>query len=97
MSECSAQEVQNVLVILQKYNLLCSDFNEKREIWYYKIDATECILRLSVPRFLANFEGIEAEIITEVYLAGSLPKNQIAKAICHRQSKKLDLTAQSSI
>jgi len=46
------EEVQNVLVVLQKYSLLDVDINNEKGTVHYKLDMAECILRLSVPRFL---------------------------------------------
>eukprot|EP00352_Strombidinopsis_acuminata_P008316 CAMPEP_0176350178 /NCGR_PEP_ID=MMETSP0126-20121128/9263_1 /TAXON_ID=141414 ORGANISM="Strombidinopsis acuminatum, Strain SPMC142" /NCGR_SAMPLE_ID=MMETSP0126 /ASSEMBLY_ACC=CAM_ASM_000229 /LENGTH=93 /DNA_ID=CAMNT_0017700025 /DNA_START=161 /DNA_END=442 /DNA_ORIENTATION=- len=80
------EQIRNALVVLIKHNLVNVAFNEFESTNMYTFDDTECLLRLSFPRYLALIEQsstngksmeIEMIILREVFLNGSLTREEI--------------------
>ena len=89
------QELQNVLTVLTKHNLLSNHLDRFSNTLYYEFRHTECLLRLSMPRYLSAI-GKEAKneassllkfvILKEIFLAGSLSKGEIAEILKRKKS-----------
>jgi len=86
----STQSIVNVLTVLTKHNLLRTSYNEFKHTLYYFFDHTECLLRLSFPRYIkmiassteaADDQKLVTLIIREIYLAGSLTKKEILQVL----------------
>ena len=68
-----------------KHNLLSNRLDEFNNTLLYEFRHTECILRLSMPRYLSMIGKktsdsqaiIKMHIIKEIFLAGSLLKSEI--------------------
>ena len=58
-----SQELQNVLTVLIKHNLLSNHLDSFSNTLYYEFRHTECLLRLSMPRYLSAI-GKEARDAT---------------------------------
>ena len=74
------------MTVLMKHNLIKTTFNEFMNCLHYQFDHEECLLRLSVPRYLKLIinDGkqnpasmLKVKLLTSVYLAGSLTKKEL--------------------
>lgn len=72
---------RNTLGILIKHNLVKAWQGELDMITYYEIEERECILRLSIPRYLVEireqYSPMHQEIMENIVIHGSLMKSEI--------------------
>lgn len=75
--------MKSALSVLIKNNLLRTTYNQFKSQIYYSFDTKECLLRLSMPRLLTQMKDhpLHSIILREVFLAGSLTKNEIVKSV----------------
>ena len=75
--------LKSALSVLIKNNLLRTSYNQFKSQIYYSFDTKECLLRLSMPRLLNQMKDhpLHSLILREVFLAGSLTKNEVVKSI----------------
>jgi len=57
LSSMSSQDCSNGLALLIKHNLVRAWVSEFDQITYYAFDTRECLLRLSIPRYLQKLRG----------------------------------------
>ena len=50
----SPEHITNCIAVLLKHNLLRADFNSFKHAYFYTFNLSECLLRLSVPRYLTE-------------------------------------------
>lgn len=81
------ENATNCIAVLLKHNMLKAEFNGYKHAHYYTFNFSECLLRLSLPRYLStnvNSNGaslrdsVKFAILREIFLAGSLLKSEIS-------------------
>lgn len=76
---------KNTLAILIKHNLVKAWQSELDLITYYKLDEQECLLRLSLPKYLSRISHtltpIHSQILEAIVIYGSLLKSEIAAVL----------------
>ena len=93
----SKEELQNVVTVLIKHNLLSNNLDEFSNALSFEFRHTECLLRLSMPRYLSSVgkEATDAEsmlkfvILKELFLAGSLSKNELTQTLKRKKNSHL--------
>ncbi len=86
LSESQAANLsKDCLCILFKHNLVRAWQSEMDLITYYKIDEKECLMRLSIPRYLMKIKlqygAVHQQIMEVIYIHGSLNRNEIGQLV----------------
>lgn len=77
--------LRNVLTILIKHNLLSTSFSSFDTHTVYSFSHSECLLRLSMPRYLHATQGaLRQAVLREVFMAGSLTKEEAVMSVGRR-------------
>lgn len=50
----NAESLQNQISILIKHGIISASLNSAKQIYYYSLNIPECLLRLSLPRYLSE-------------------------------------------
>jgi len=83
---------RNTLAILMKHNLVRTSQEEYEQSTLYSLDAKECILRLSLPRYLIKVQNemshVHASIIEALFIHGSLLKSEVVTLLLSNESLK---------
>ena len=75
-----------------KHNLVKTSQEEYEQSTLYSLDAKECILRLSLPRYLQKVHNdmspVHATIVEALFIHGSLLKSEIVSLLLSTESLK---------
>eukprot|EP00347_Sterkiella_histriomuscorum_P013778 403363401 len=86
-------DLRNILAVMIKHNILLASLSEFDKITYYSIDEKECILRLSMPKYLTQIRqmhgNLHALIMEEIFINGSLNKSEIIPLILENHQLKI--------
>ena len=76
---------RNSIANLMKHNLVKAWQSDFDQVTYYSLDERECLLRLSMPRYLVKLRlqlaPIHQSIMETVFLHGSLLKSEIVSLL----------------
>ncbi len=74
----------NCLAHLIKHNLARAWESEFDQVTYYDFDNKECLLRLSIPRYLIKiskeYSLLHMKILEDIFINGSLMKSEITNS-----------------
>jgi len=88
----AAELARNTLGMLVKHNLVRSWQGEYDLVTHYSLDSTECILRLSLPRYLvkvgSEMSPVHLSILEALVVHGSLLKSEVIALLTSTESIK---------
>ncbi|CDW83434.1 UNKNOWN [Stylonychia lemnae] len=86
-------DLRNILSIITKHNLLIVTQSEFDKVTYFGIDEKECLLRLSIPRYITQCRQkhgeLPAQILEEIFINGSLMKSEILPIITEKSAFRI--------
>lgn len=92
----------NCVAVLLSFNLLKVEFNGYKHAHFYTFNHCECLLRLSMPRYLGSMTKNASEtpsmktlvkfaIMREIFLAGSLLKSEIGQLLARHKKRNANI------
>lgn len=88
----ASEFARNSLAILMKHNLVKAWQAQLDLVTFYNLDEKECLLRLSLPRYLVSLKKshstLHQSIIESVVIYGSLLKSEVVSLVSNEHHHK---------